>query len=85
MESRLGPLGTSVTSGLLYMSRVAVRMENLVDWRLSEETEALGENLPQLHFIHHESHLTEPGANSGRRDEKPATNRLSYGAACARC
>jgi hypothetical protein len=30
MESILGPLGTSATSGLLYLSRVIVRMENLV-------------------------------------------------------
>jgi hypothetical protein len=34
VESRLGPLGTSVTSGLLYLPRVIVRMENFVEWRL---------------------------------------------------
>jgi hypothetical protein len=49
-------------------------MEQLVEWRLAGETEVLGENLPQRHFVHHKSLLTDPGG-------KPATNRVSYGAA----
>jgi hypothetical protein len=67
--------------GLLYVPRVIMRMENLVEWWLAEETEVLGENLPQCHFVHHKSHMTWPGVNPGRRSGKPATNRLRYGMA----
>jgi hypothetical protein len=48
---------------------------------LAGETEALGENLPQRHYVHQKSHLTRPGSNPGRRGVKPVTKRLSYGAA----
>jgi hypothetical protein len=34
------------TSGLLYLPRMIVRMDNLVEWRLAGETEVLGGNLP---------------------------------------
>jgi hypothetical protein len=68
-------------NGLLYMSLVIMMMENLVEWRLAGETEVLGENLPQRHVVHRKSHLPDPDSNSGCRGGKPATNRLSYGAA----
>jgi hypothetical protein len=58
-------------TGLLYLPRVIVRMENLVEC-MAGETEVLGENLPRRHFVHHKSHLTRPGLNPGRRGGKPA-------------
>jgi hypothetical protein len=42
------------------------------------ETEVLGENPHQRHFVHKSP---DPGSNLGRRSGKPATNRLNYGAA----
>jgi hypothetical protein len=71
---RLSPL-----TGLLYQPRMMMMMsvEESVEWELAGETEVLGENLPQCHFVHHKSHMTWPGIEPG----KPVTNRLSYGTA----
>jgi hypothetical protein len=49
---------------------------------LAGETEILGENLPQRHFCSSQNPAwPDPDLNPGRRGGKPATNRLSYGAA----
>jgi hypothetical protein len=82
VESILGPLGTAATPGLLYLPRFIMRMQKLVEWTvLAGEPEVLGKNMPRLHFVHHKSNLPDPGADTGLRGGKPATNRFSYGAA----
>jgi hypothetical protein len=48
-------------NGLLYLPRVIMKMENLVEWWLAGETEVLGEHQPQRHFVHHKSQLTITG------------------------
>jgi hypothetical protein len=77
-------IGTAATPGLLCQPRVIVRMivEKQIDSRLAGETEVLGENLPQRNFCPSQNPTwRDPGLNPGRRGGKPATNRLSYGAA----
>jgi hypothetical protein len=77
-------IGTAATPGLLCQPRVIVKMivEKQLECRLARETEVLGENLPQRHFCPSQNHTwPDPGLNPGRRGGKPATNRLSYGAA----
>jgi hypothetical protein len=84
VESILGPLGMSATElPIVPAPGDYDDGEFLVEWRLVGETEILRENLPQRHFVHHKSHLPDPASNPGRRGGKSATNRLSYGVACA--
>jgi hypothetical protein len=35
-----------------------VNVEQSVEREYAGETEVLGENLPQCHFVHHKSHMT---------------------------
>jgi hypothetical protein len=57
-------------------------VEKQMECRLAGETEVLGKNLPQRHFRPSQNPTwPDPGLNPGRRCGKPATNRLSYGAA----
>jgi hypothetical protein len=42
-----------------------MNVEQSVEWELAEETELLGENLPQCHFVHHKSHMTWAGLETG--------------------
>jgi hypothetical protein len=57
-------------------------VEKQMEFRLAGETEVLGENLPQRHFCPSQNPtLPNPDLNPGRRGGKPATNRLTYGAA----
>jgi hypothetical protein len=77
-------IGTTATPGLLWQPRVIVKMivEKQMECRLAGETEVLEGNLPQRHFCPSQNPTwPDPGLNPGRRGGKPATNRLSYGAA----
>jgi hypothetical protein len=57
-------------------------VEKQIECGLVGETEVLGENLPQRNFCPSQNPIwPDPGLNPGRRGGKPATNRLSYGAA----
>jgi hypothetical protein len=58
-----------------------VIVEQLVEWRLAGETEVLGENLPSATLSTTNPTWPDPGSKPGRHGGKPATNRLSYGAA----
>jgi hypothetical protein len=58
-----------------------VIVEQSVEWRVTGETEVLGENLPQRHFAHHKSHMTRPKLEPGSPRWEARTNCLSYSAA----
>jgi hypothetical protein len=77
-------IGTAATPGPLCQPRVIMKMivEKQMECRLAGETQVLRENLPQRHFCPSQNPTwLDQGSNPGRRGGKPATNRLSYGAA----
>jgi hypothetical protein len=53
-----------------------------VEWILQGETEVLGKKTcPSATLSTKNPTCTDPGSNPGPRGERPATNRLSHGAA----
>jgi hypothetical protein len=41
----------------MMMMMMMMNVEQSVELELAGETEILGENLPQCHFLHHKSHM----------------------------
>jgi hypothetical protein len=77
-------IGTATTPGLLCQPRVILKMivEKQMECILAGETEVLGENLPQRHYRPSQNPTwPDPDLNPSRRGGKPATTRLSCGAA----
>jgi hypothetical protein len=57
---RLSPLGTAATVWPIVPATDQMMMmivEQSVKCELTGETETLGENLPQCHFVHYKSHM----------------------------
>jgi hypothetical protein len=77
VESILGPRGTAA----MYFTIIPVPGDcedgEFCGIKIGRGTEVFGENLPRRHFVHHKSHLPNPGRHRG----EPATNRFSYSAA----
>jgi hypothetical protein len=42
-----------------------MNVEQSVGGELARETEVLGENLSERHFVHHKSYMTRPGLELG--------------------
>jgi hypothetical protein len=77
----LGPLGTSGTEWPIVPDPGDCDDGAIGGMKIGRGNRSTWRKLPQRHFVHQKSHLRNPGSNPGRRGGKPATNRLSYGAA----
>jgi hypothetical protein len=58
--------GTKATTGLLYQPWMTMSVAQSVQC-LAGETEVLGDNVPQIPFVHHKSHMSWPGLEPGPR------------------
>jgi hypothetical protein len=59
---RLSALGNVATTGLLYQPQTTDDGDCGATGGMEiGETDVLGKNLPQHHFVHHKPHMTRPG------------------------
>jgi hypothetical protein len=58
------------------LQRARHNMKQFMEWELAGETEAPGENLPQSHFVHHNSYISwlgiEPGSPQWEAGDQPS-------------
>jgi hypothetical protein len=78
---QLGPFGTSATNCPILPAPGDYDDGEFGRTMIGRGNRSTRRKPVQCHFVHHKSHMTSPGANSGRQGGKPATNRLSYGTA----
>jgi hypothetical protein len=81
VESALGPLGTSATDWPIVPTPGDCDDGEFGGMKTCGENRSTRRTPAPHHFVYHKSHLPDPGSNLDRRGGKPATNRLSYGAA----
>jgi hypothetical protein len=72
----LGPLGTTATNRPIVPAPGNYDDGEIGGMMIGRGNQSIRENLPQCRC---------PDGNPGRRGEKPATNRLSYGTAEQQC
>jgi hypothetical protein len=79
----LSPLGTAATSSLLYKFQMIDEgdCEAIGGMKIGRGNRSTRRKPAPAPLCPPQSHMTRPGLKPGRRGGKPATNRLSYGAA----
>jgi hypothetical protein len=83
---RLSPLGTAATTGLLYQPHMIDDGDcgGIGGMRIGRENQSARRKLPSATLSTTNPTWHDPSSIPARRGGKPATNRLSYGAAMYR-
>jgi hypothetical protein len=80
-EIQLGPLGTAATNRPIAPALGDYDEREIGGMMIGKGNRSTGENLPQVPLCPLQTPHACNDANSGRRNGKPAANRLSYGKA----